>query len=455
MSGLQMLGAIAGGIRQGRDNVDRKRKEEEDRAFLQKQRAYQQQVMDRESERMTTKDRLDANMASELEKASASASESGKAYVVPGMTGANMVFDDPNKARAFKQSADGIASSMTGGQPEQPLLGGNDKLMPAMGGTAPSQQPAQRAAVKPVNGVPMPDMSETKGAAAMKLPTRPDGSLDIQEVVRPKRTADALFYHGPWQSKLRAEYAKVNGYEAAMAMDSKLKSAADTAFNQRILEAAELQKAGDMRAAALKLNEIYNRDYVDGAFSNVRFVDDNTIEVVRFLPDGRIVDRTVQPMPDMITMARGMLTPEKRAELITGSGKKEKPMVFTDEATGQAVLYDHTTGAQETLQGLKPNSMVLGEQNLQLRRQESAERSVDRAADNARADRADARAGKKTEAQVQADKLRDAKIRNARKEFSDWQKQRAAEGRSTKVMPGHPMEKTATLAKEPLTTEVQ
>lgn len=457
MSGLQMLGAIAGGIRQGQDDVDRKRKLKEDRDYQATLREHQQRVMAREVE----KDNLNASMAQgyadSTTAASAQTAPAPAPAPAPGMTASV----NPNEAAAHSQSADSIAQSMTGGQMQQSPLAAS---MGTAGQPAKAQataMPFQRgtASDKPV---PMPDMSETKPAAsAAKMPMLPDGSLNIPEVVRPKRTADALFYQGPWQSKLRAEYTRLNGAEAAVAMDAKLKSAAEAGYRQRVLEAAELQKAGDMKSAALKLNEIYNRDYVDGAFSNVRFIDDNTVEVVRFLPDGRIVDRTVQPMPDMMVAARQLLSEDKRAELLLGTGKKEKPMVFTDEATGQAVLYDHTTGNQETLQGLKPNSMVLGEQNLQLRKQESSERSADRAADNARADEAAARAertaarsGKLTEAQIQANKIRDAKIKQARKDLATF-----TADRTKAKLPVRPRNKVEeqmfTLAKEPLTTEVQ
>jgi hypothetical protein len=293
------------------------------------------------------------------------------------------------------------------------------------------QAAPQQAQQAPTAGAAMPDLSESKTTVAQyQLPKNADGSTNIQEVIRPKKTADALFYQGPWQSKLRAEFERAYGVDKAMEMDAKLKTAAEAGYKQRVLEAAELQKAGDMQGVALKLNEIYNRDYVDGAFSNVRFLKDGQVEVVRFTPDGRIVDRSVQPMPDMVNAARQLLTPEERAKLIIGGGGKAGDYTILQNDAGGAVKYNKVTDEQTPIEGLRPTSMV----SLDLRKDEMTARELDRAADNARADRADARArealdkrGELTDAQKIAIKKADAEIETARATYHKWFNKRKAE----------------------------
>lgn len=452
MSALDTFGAIAAGIRDGRRTVDDRRRRQQDDEFRKTQQAYQTKVMERDTQRMEREDSLKEGMAKGMEEAQVQAdaeAAQGTEYFAPGygLSGAKT----PQDADAYRRSVDAITAGI--GQPQAPLV--SPEIAAASG---PAPAPALAAAARTGGKAPaMPDMSEaTPTPERLRVPTREDGSVDIQELTRPKRTADALFYKGPWSTKLRADYLRAYGPEKTAEMDAKLKSAAEAGYKQRILEAAELQKAGDMRAVAYKLNEIYNRDYADGAFSNVRFIDEDRIEVVRFLPDGRIVDRTVQRMPDMITAARQLLTPEKRAELLVGGDRKASDITILQDAdSGDAVGYNKVTGERDPIPGLKPSSMILGAENLNLRKQEAAERRADRAADNARADRAAEDRGKMTDAQIQAQKLRDAKIKTARKELTAWENERRAKGLPTRVMPGHPMEKTANLAKEPLSSEVE
>lgn len=418
---INTLGAIAGGIRQGRDNTRQRQLQEEERDYIKKQREFQQGQQDRTTRQQQEQDALKANMASARKESAAGADEGGASYAMPG-TGVS--FGTKDQAEAYRASVDSMASNVAGGM--SPMARG--VKAPA----APAMNPGKTA----------------------ELPAAP--KVDLQEIVRPKKTGDALFYHGPWQSKLRAEYEAVHGPEAAMAMDEKLKGAADRGYKQRVLEAAELQKAGDMKGAALKLNEIYNRDYVDGAFSNVRFIGNDTVEVVRFLPDGRIVDRYEQPMPDMVTQARQLLTPEQRAELLVSGLSKNKPLTMVDQATGEAVLVDPTDPTkQQRLPGVAPAPAFGTMVREDIARDQMAQRERENAIDNARADRTAATSGRMTEAQKQAQKLRDAKIKQARAEMKDFAAKRAKQGLPATVPQGHPMAKTQDMAKEPLSSEVE
>lgn len=416
---ITTLGAIAAGIRQGRENVRQRKLADAEQDYIKQQRAYlahQQEWQMREQERQMREqersDRLKESMAASHAEALANADGGGTEYVLPS-TGVR--FDNKTAADAYRSSVDGMSAAVVGGG--SPMAGG------------------------------------IKGAAK---PTMQTPKIDIQEIVRPKKNGDALFYQGPWQSKLRAEYEAVHGTAAAMAMDAKLKDAAERGYRQRILEAAELQKAGDNRALALKLNEIYNRDYVDGAFSNVRLLNNNNIEVVRFLPDGRIVDRTVQPLPDMINQARQLLSEEKRVELLVSGMGNNKPLVMVDQKTGESVLVNpNDPDQQRRLPGIAPAQTIIAERNITQRELDRDFRARKNAIDNARADRRAAEARKMTEAQLQAQRIRDIKIKIARKEVRDFLAKRRAQGLPETVPFGHPMSKTFELAKEPLSSEVR
>jgi hypothetical protein len=193
------------------------------------------------------------------------------------------------------------------------------------------QQPAIQTAA--ARGLATPIVSEGATVRNAQVPRA--------EILKPRMDEDSLFYKTVWQQE-KAKYAEAHGFEKMMAMDTSLKTKAQTNAHRRLMEAVYLDKSGDKAGAVQKWNEIYNRDLPDGYFSTAELQADGKVRVTRYTADGQQAgEPLIQSYPDMKAIALSeMVTPEGRLKSMVDADVTAENRKYTESVAAQKHLYD-------------------------------------------------------------------------------------------------------------------